>query len=797
MRSNYWLFFIFLCMSTPFWQNVPPIQAQADEPSPIEYEFFSDTGITLAELSAGTFGSGTLRITHTAYEQNLTKIIIQLSNDSEGAHALVYDNAEQTISRALNWLEEQEAIDAVRSPAIEMHAPDGWWVRDGVVNYNLDIVLNGAITAMWNAGSRDDPEQAGWLNALPANSIDPTTRIQVRDPQQEGHPLWDLRQIIPPFPGEGYLRTNYAERQCAPAASVAATVVPEWPYITPEPIGDGFEQPPEQFVSPIVIDWSRGIVTNFSELVTVRNQSCSYSLYSIRALVEGEVNQPNFETPFAFYDLSGENNGYPNLILRTEHFAAREPWSLGLRADNQGRRLTPDPFQTIRYSWLTESGRTEWEYKVEVMGTYPYTETTSIAGDRYEIKAPDYDSFPEWVLEREWPVITFVDVERGPYRSTEGIYDWSPRETGIGHLYGWAPIPETAFNTIGTGLRGEYRFEQAGDVRLYHSPIDQRLHLLGADGGLWQVDNETVLKLHNLDDDPYIDGWETLQDEEPREALYVSHDHIIFGDGEGVVIRAASVPDSNYEIDPPSSAETWQAFKQKHDALQKQNPLSMHTWLRPFPGAETDISGVALSQFRATPDGFRFVLTPKDSVEINENALLPDIAWDSRQLVVSYSPAGFEVSEGSPPELSLAINAIDATTWRNRIPVYIEGYNTGSQDAERLYLTISAKRNGEEKWLSTDSVTLLAGDTHQKMLTWQPLDTGAWTIRARLNDVVDDTLITEQTHSIQVTSQLEETSIHQDLRPKLGGAVFITALIGLLGLGVATRLAVSGNVDVE
>ena len=197
---------------------------------------------------------------------------------------------------------------------------------------------------------------------------EPAVAIQVRDLRAEGVPLWDLRSLIPDFPGRGYYRTNYVERRCATPLVLQPGVSPAWPFVA---AAGSFEQERGKLLPPIVVDWQRARITYFSELVTARRQNCSYTSYSIEPLKLGTVNQANFETPFGFYDLSGQGQGVPNLIVRAQRFAANDPWSSTMDNDVQHGRPVPREFATFRYSWRDDVGDQRWDYKVELLGSHP------------------------------------------------------------------------------------------------------------------------------------------------------------------------------------------------------------------------------------------------------------------------------------------------------------------------------------------------------------------------------------------------------------------------------------------
>jgi len=586
----------------------------------------------LARLSEGAPGDGTLLYYLGQRAPDRPSLVVRLSKSpgADVATAVVYEapagsdhipvvinGSSVTFSRAL-------------TPALTIRALGGWWVRDGKVNYNLDIQIDMPSYSMWGASYDPKFGLGGW-----AAQVSPGTHVvdvMVRDPEGVGVPRWDLRQLLPPFPGQGDYRTNYVERMCDTPLKHDFGVSPEWPFVA---ISGGFEQPVGTLRPPIVVDWATGKITAFSELVTARNQNCSYTVYSLRPLEIGVLNKPDFETPFAFYDLSGKGAGFPDLILRTEHYPAGDQWSAGLDPKVQRGVPVQQDFETVRYSWSDEVGNGTWDYKVEVMGNHPYTSGTSIAGGLATIMAPSYGAFPKWVIDRKWPVVTFVATEGSKYRSSEGIYDWSPREVGARYFLGEdANVASGAFTSIREGLRGEYRFGEPKRPALYFSPIDKRLHLLGADGGRFNLGHGWVLRLGNLTGGPYLDIWELDRSNAtggndskakvsgggpavPMGAqtgrLLKLGQLLIYSSGHGLTVKRIGARDASFVTQPPTDHASWVALRKALAPFQgaRRDPFDMKGWLAALSGPELALDGVSLSNVQPAADGHtvRFELT--------------------------------------------------------------------------------------------------------------------------------------------------------------------------------------------
>lgn len=762
------LLFIFLSL---------PTIAQAQEESPFRLQFISEQGSTLDEISRGETGSGTLVIFYADNAQ--PSLLVQFRNDATGAYADVFDNTEQTISRTLTWLDE--SVGGLRVPVVQMHAPDGWWVRDGVTNYNLDITIVGKVYAMWGAETDLNFPDSGWMGALPAGFSEPTVRVRVADPAQTGVPQWDLRELLPPFSGQGYYRTNYAERRCDSPLALRPTVVAAWPYIAQNPFG--FEQPIGQLAPPIVVDWERGVVTDFAELVTVRNQSCSYSLYSITPLRAG-ISVQNFETPFAFYDLAEANNGYPNLILRTEHYEQRDRWSLGLRAAGQANRPVPDSTQRIRYSWRTAAGDGTWDYKVEVMGTHEYTDTVEIADGLFTIYAPPYQQFPEWIQARKWPVTTFVAVENPQYRSQEGIYAFTPIETRIGHLFGWAAVADDAFDTIERGLRGEYWYETQAEPLLYYSPIDERLHLRAAEGGIWQIDEETTLRMYPLDDSPYLRQWETQNGDGMLEALYQLPDFLLHvGNGMVSLYSAETHPATHDNLPLPSDSTSWQHLRTLEANRAERDPRDLRGWIDPFSSnGQTVLDGAQVRSVRVTESGFRFVLSPTEEFAVVENGLqLPLGSSQSADLIIEYDGELFRAFADTAPDIALTIDtSAEKMTFQPTL-LQLQAQNRGVADVTDMRWQVVAEHDGRQTIIFDDAVGLFSAATQREIATWTPDRAGDWTLRAEMSHL--DTVLASAEMDVVVSTAVRAAPplVTSPWRVVLSITVAITALIFVVG----------------
>lgn len=574
--------------------------------------------VSLSRLSAGGIGRGALLYFPKGGDPDRPKLVVVLSRGATASYALaqIYevppDANHVPVVREGSLLRVDKGLQA----AIAIKALGGWWRHGKTVNYNLDIQVSTPSYSIW--GASYSPAKGFGGPAEDVKPGEPFVAIRVRDPTQSGIPQWALRTLLPSFKGRQYLRSNYVERMCGSPATHEYGVSPLWPYVA---ASGGFEQPVGVLRPPIVVNWDKGKILYVSEFVTARNQNCSYTIYSVSRLDSGRINVADFEAPFAFYDLSGHGRGFPNLIIRGEHYPAGDPWSKGLAPGVLHGAPVRSTFETVRYSWSDQVGDGTFDYKIGVLGTSDYTSQTSIAGGDASVTAPSYGAFPNWVVERPWPVVTFVSTEGHAYRSSEGIYEWSPRAVGAPYFLGRDAHPSAdAFKTIRKGLRGEYRVGEATRPQLYFSPVDERLHLMGADAGLMNLGNGWILRLKNLTGGPYIDSWQLTQstinmkaNPGPHGAMHLQQlaapgaarparlvqagNLLILAENGALVVKEAHAHSAAFVVQPPTDSESWKGLRGALNAHEGagRSPFDMQAWLEAFAGPSLELYGVSLS----------------------------------------------------------------------------------------------------------------------------------------------------------------------------------------------------------
>lgn len=157
-----------------------------DAPSHLELRFFSTTGVGLAELSGGAIGEGWLAYYTPEDGPSRSKLAVHLVHEADADAAWAYVYAASPGQSYVPWSVEAGAVllDAEAVPVIEMQALGGWWVRDGVINYNLEVQVNGPVAAMWGAGYDPKYGATGWAAEMEPG--EPAVKIRVADPDSDG-----------------------------------------------------------------------------------------------------------------------------------------------------------------------------------------------------------------------------------------------------------------------------------------------------------------------------------------------------------------------------------------------------------------------------------------------------------------------------------------------------------------------------------------------------------------------------------------------------------------------------------
>ncbi|HLQ35645.1 MAG TPA: hypothetical protein VK457_23400, partial [Chloroflexota bacterium] len=296
--------------------------------------------------------------------RNHPSLIVDFHRASQGLVADVYDDQDgdgKVEYRLMNGL----PVPAETSfPTIHVVASDGWWIKDGKINYNLDIDVDGPVRVAFGSELYADLTRTD-------GAID--YRIQVRDEQDRGRPDWELIQAYPPLDeSHGVVRSLL---MVSTHGDLPITDYIFWPLLgvgggtgEAERYSYGIVKDYNTSFAPIQVDWLAGKVQSVGELVASRGSASNWFVYSMSPLT-GTATYADFENPFAFYDLAGKNDGHPDLQIRSQYFGPSDPY--GPTIDQ--------PSEVVRYSW-DQRHEHSWTYKVDLLGRNPINSLVHFPG---------------------------------------------------------------------------------------------------------------------------------------------------------------------------------------------------------------------------------------------------------------------------------------------------------------------------------------------------------------------------------------------------------------------------------
>jgi hypothetical protein len=651
-------------------------------------------------------------------------IVITFSQRAAGALvAELYDDQSGDGEVSATVAPEGEFTVTETGPVVQVTAPDGWWQRDGTVNFNLDIVVDGYIRATFGSVFEEYHRTDGT----------PEVYAHIRDTDRDGRPDLEWRQLYLPFPESwGYRRTEVVVNTEDDEPPIRGALL--WPYLG-DTYSDWSQYAKLSYSSstpPIDVDWMAGKLTHVAEFVGSRTEPANYFIYSPSRLREGEVSVADFEAPFAYYDLSGGTDPFPTLMIRDVNFGAGDPYMLG--------GLVPYLVHDIGYVWRYPASRGEfapiWDFKVNLVGTNDYASLVEV-GD-LKILTGNYADLPYLVTENGWDLTTFVADEGGRVANSEGIGAWGAI---LEHLapesYQYVAglldeLPLDYFETIRPGYRGEVAPHFGQQARLYMGAVDGKLHLLRADRGIWSIDDDaSELRYANLDQDPYLDQWQYLEDGQVRRQLNWTPGYLVYaGDGRVLITRASIAP-ALFETLPPRNRDEWLELGQQLETHRLDlEPGDLEAMAAQFEGPASRIEGAALRDFRPDGSGFRFVLALSPGYQV-DGTIGPDleglapgdylVAYHDTFSIRPLTPALVELVPGSlafTPATPLALQPME---------VRLKLHNAGLADLPELAVQLYAGLPGlDPQLVAGEVVSLPGGDTVPLAISWTPPRAGDW-----------------------------------------------------------------------
>ena len=690
----------------------------------------------------GAKGSAQLAVVYRVEDGHDTAYIYD-DQDGDGKVSYQLTGKQVTITESPYW-------------TVRISSGSQWFSPDGHLNLNIRMELDGPVWTFDQPGRDFSYPQT--FDRMPAYFVRDYMKHdgqvdaefeQVAD--SNGIAKYALKRLLTPSPADwAFERTRFMSNE----GHYPTRPRPDsfFPFL-PIPISTNdprvlqfryFDLPPD-----VGVDWSHSKVLGI--WMDGYPIGAGYHFNDDYSLKKGQVNDVDFESPQAYYDLANNHDAFPELHI----------WFFTHPSDDPGIWSPPDkgsiPWQGISYSWnLFNPGTLRWDFKVGLAGTYPITSVVNFAD--FAVRTVPYKELPHWITEREWLLRTFVAREGDGYESSEGIYDWqsvqgenvvSPDnpsqqalEAALRYMFGLSPIaPDAYFQNIQKGFRAERDFAGPAKARLYFSPIDHKLHLARANYGIWNIDEQHLIRYANLDGDAYLDQWQYVENGTLRRQLNATGSYLVYAGENEVVLKKISVAPSLFEMLPPSTHEEWLTLGQRLKANQPDfAPGDFRAMLAQFNVPEWRIEGATLRGFRPVNGGFRFVLELQPNFSIHGSGGPDLIGKQPGAYVVSYH-GKFKVEPLSPPVLSASL--VDAAfTQLEPGALQVALRNDGLEDLPQATLELWATPpQGPAQRVVTQTVTLLAQAPITTTLQWVPPFAGKWILTAQIRQP-DDRVIT-------------------------------------------------------
>jgi hypothetical protein len=727
-----------------------------------------------------------------AQGDGLAELIVVFGHKDGDQSAYFYDDQNGDGHVAYELVGTILRITEGRHWSLGVETTGGWFQPDGTLNLNLTFLLDGPSPVLWfwTESTRN------WLLKLDGEPDWQCTVVNANLDSAPESEVCTCLALTPP----GSLSRAWVEVNAGAHRSLPLPDPIFWPFLgsveslpTPHNYFD--------FVPNISVDWSQATI--MQAFVTGYPIETGFHIQSWESFVSGQINNADFENPQAYYDLANDGDNRPELHIRMHH----------LNADTSivpGSKLRT-PINEIRYSWnQNNTPNLHWDYKIGLAGRQTIDAVIDIQG--FLLKSIPYSELPAWVTSQTWDYATFVANEEWEGQSSEGIYAWAP--VFYANLYNGQPLfednqifdPEAVrvfplhytgltdqplapfFNDILPGLRGEYCFSLNGQAYLYYSSIDGRLHLLGAQKGIWNLaDVGGLIEYENIDQDDYIDQWNYWLNGELFKSLTVSHSWLVLGTRNEIMISRVDVPESLFVTLPPATFEEWDALGERLEANRRDlDPRDFEALITQFDEPMTHIKGATLQDFRSTDKGFRFVLELLPGFQMTEGEdwlMVQGLA--PGEYAVTYDGT-FHVQPLTLAQPVLVPGSLRAeggviALYPMRIVATLQ--NAGLEDTGVISACLHvAQPNGEGEVASEKEAALLAGEETQVSFTWTPPMAGRWEAWLTIDDGEVEQSLTMDRFIIEVVPAPQPNFRWALERVGVAGGAW--AILGL-GIGLA------------
>jgi len=325
--------------------------------------------------------------------------------------------------------------------------------------------------------------------------------------------------------------------------------------------------------SIIAVDWDTGKIVRINPAIPVHYnfEGISFSNF----IYDKKIGYAQWwENGFYFYDLSGERRGAPQLSIRL----GDDPGETGAIGARKGQ----GEYDNFRYSWdfheNTNPDNVRWSFGILGLGFVPYNHTNAYPFG--VVNRIPYEDAPNFIFSQNWTGVIFTADEAGIQRGLEGLYEnpdlaailWYKRNN-------YKVVPYFPW----VGNRADWNYSFSGQVQLYISNLDKKLHLLNAQRGIWLVNlnesieyestngkfidkitrNQVAYKVLKEGSGQHIIYRMTIEDIgtyrviDTLESLLYFPDAIVYYGSNNTIIKQISVSPVIMEMSPPRTHEDW------------------------------------------------------------------------------------------------------------------------------------------------------------------------------------------------------------------------------------------------
>lgn len=652
-------------------------------------------------------------------------LIVQFQSNGDEQVARLYDDVDGDSVVRYHIAGSQIVIDESSFWSMEVTAPSGWFMETGQTNLNITAFLDKPVFIGLEFVNDE------FAREYMPHDGQPDLKFVMVDENRDGVAEFFLSSVIADIPARFEIGRSRLWSNVGLKSSQRPDTAKFWPFLNLQ-MPTGAARDSLRFfdlLPSVLMDWQSSAIQGF--VLPGYPVEEGYWINSQSSISDAQVNEVSYEAPHAWYDLAEDQDGVPELNIRLF-----EP--LG------------EARYEIRYSWnQTNTDDLVWDYKLGLLGNHPIDDTINL--QNFRLQMIPYEELPQWVIEHEWELTTFVAREGEARRSSEGIYAWTPwngadplspenpgmesHRAALSYVRGESVFPPyDYFNEIWEGFRGEYNLARPLRPLLYFSSIDHRLHLKGAEYGLLNLGNGRYVTYNNRDGDDYFEEWVFSETGEVRRKLYTSKDYLLYSneDKGEVLLKKSAIAPSTFETLPPHGHKEWLELGEKLEKYKQElAPDDFEGMIRQFDGLETHIQGASLKDFRSTQDGFRFILELQPGFRVSTSEA-PN--WNHLQpgsYVVTYNES-MNILPITPPVLSesLITTTLDQLE-QNAIRVVLR--NDGLEDINEATLELWATSpDGITSVIATQTVQLLAGEPITPTLLWTPDASGTWILTPKI-----------------------------------------------------------------